>query len=109
MKPDRATRGAALLLLALCAAPPLAPAADEILVQRAKLPASTEDNLITEKVKAALLKQPELNGSDIDVKTERGRVLLSGAIRNENQRGLALKAAAAVEGVLGVRDALAVR
>jgi hyperosmotically inducible protein len=81
----------------------------ETIVQRAKLPGSTDDKVITEKVKAALLKEPELNAADIDVKTQGGRVLLTGAIRDEKQREVALKVAASVEGVVAVKDVLSVR
>ena len=68
-----------------------------------------DDSLITAKVKAALLKEPELKSLEVSVETLRGEVLLSGFVRNEGQRQKAMKAAVAVGGVTSVKDALVVR
>ena len=68
-----------------------------------------EDSVITAKVKAALLKEPELKSLDVSVETLRGEVLLSGFVQDPGQRQRALKAAVAVNGVVSVKDALVVR
>ena len=68
-----------------------------------------EDSVITTKVKAALLKEPELKSLEVSVETLHGEVLLSGFVRDESQRQKAMKAAVAVNGVASVKDALVVR
>lgn len=77
--------------------------------QSAKLPALPQDTSITQKVTTAIERDPELKELALQVKTHRGRVTLSGAVQDENQRALALKSAAAVEGVTAVGDALKLR
>jgi len=67
------------------------------------------DSAITAKVKAALLREPELKSLDVSVETFKGEVLLSGFVMEENQRARAVKAASTVAGVAGVKDSLAVR
>lgn len=67
------------------------------------------DGVVTAKVKAALLKEPDLKSTDVSVETLKGEVLLSGFVRDENQRDKALKAASSVNGVASVKDALVVR
>ncbi len=68
-----------------------------------------DDAVITAKVKAALLKEPELKSLDVSVETRRGEVLLSGFVTDPLQRQKALKAAVAVGGVVSVKDAIVVR
>jgi hyperosmotically inducible periplasmic protein len=68
-----------------------------------------DDAVLTAKVKAALLKQPELKSLDVSVETLRGEVLLSGFVKDESQRERAMKAAVAVNGVTAVKDAMVVR
>jgi hyperosmotically inducible protein len=68
-----------------------------------------EDSVLTAKVKAALLKEPELKSMDVSVESLKGEVLLSGFIRDESQRGRAIKAANSVNGVTAVKDAMVVR
>jgi hyperosmotically inducible protein len=68
-----------------------------------------EDGIVTAKVKAALLKEPELKSLDVSVETSRGEVLLAGFVKDERQREKAVKAAVAVNGVVAVKDALVVR
>jgi hyperosmotically inducible protein len=68
-----------------------------------------DDSMITAKVKAALLKEPDLKSLDVSVETMRGEVLLSGFVKNDGQRRRALKAAVAVAGVASVKDAMVVR
>jgi hyperosmotically inducible periplasmic protein len=71
--------------------------------------AYVEDSVITAKVKAALLRAPELRSRDVEVETDHGRVLLTGVVRTQAERDHALKTAASVDGVLDVKDALVVR
>jgi hyperosmotically inducible periplasmic protein len=68
-----------------------------------------EDSVVTARVKAALLKEPALKSLDVSVETLRGEVLLSGFVKDENQRQKAMKAAVAVNGVASVKDAMVVR
>jgi len=68
-----------------------------------------DDSVLTARVKAALLKEPELKSMDVSVETMRGEVLLSGFVQDEAQRQKALKAAVSVNGVASVKNALVVR
>jgi hyperosmotically inducible protein len=68
-----------------------------------------DDAVLTAKVKAALLKEPQLKSLDVSVETLRGEVLLSGFVKDQAQREKAMKAAVAVNGVTAVKDALVVR
>ena len=77
--------------------------------QNAKLPALPQDAATTERVRAEIGRDPDLKELNLQVKTHRGRVTLSGAVRDADQRALALKAAAGVEGVSAVGDALRLR
>lgn len=68
-----------------------------------------DDSVLTAKVKAALLKEPELKSLDVSVETLRGEVLLSGFVKDERQREKATKVATGVNGVASVKDAMVVR
>jgi hyperosmotically inducible protein len=68
-----------------------------------------DDSVLTAKVKAALLKEPELKSMDVSVESLRGEVLLSGFVRDESQRAKAVKVANSVGGVASVKDAMVVR
>ena len=68
-----------------------------------------EDSILTAKVKAALLKEPELKSLDVSVETLRGEVLLAGFVKDARQREMAMKTAVAVNGVVSVKDAMVVR
>lgn len=68
-----------------------------------------EDSVITAKVKAALLRAPELRSRDVEVETDHGRVMLTGIVRSKAERDHAVKTAAEVDGVMDVKDALVVR
>ena len=68
-----------------------------------------EDSILTARVKAALLKEPELKSLDVTVETLRGEVLLSGFVKDDSQRQRAMRAAIGVQGVASVKDALLVR
>ena len=68
-----------------------------------------EDSVITAKVKAALLKEPQLKSMDVSVETYQGEVLLSGFVRDEKQREKAKLVAVRVSGVTSVKDGMVVR
>lgn len=68
-----------------------------------------DDSVVTAKVKAALLREPDLKSLDVSVETLHGEVLLSGFVKDEIQRRKAMKAAIAVNGVSSVKDAMLVR
>lgn len=67
------------------------------------------DSVITAKVKAALLKEPQLDSLDVSVATYRGRVLLSGFVDEPKQRAKAVRVASSIEGVVSVTNNLAVK
>ena len=67
------------------------------------------DSVITAKVKAALLKEPQLDSLDVSVATYRGRVLLSGFVDDPKQRAKAVRVASSIEGVVGVENNILVK
>jgi hyperosmotically inducible protein len=81
----------------------------ESLYDRAYAERVANDSVITAKVKAALLREPALKSLDVSVETYRGEVLLAGFVKDETQRTKAVKAAATIAGVAGVKDGLVVR
>ena len=70
---------------------------------------SVDDGMITVKVKAALLAEPGLKSSQIDVATKDATVTLSGSIDSDQMRNRAKQIALATEGVKDVIDNLNVR
>jgi osmotically-inducible protein OsmY len=77
--------------------------------ERASAVRVRQDAVITAKVLAALLVQPEAKSLDIFVDTRDGEVRLTGFVRDEVQRKKALEITSAVAGVAAVRDDLAKR
>jgi len=70
--------------------------------------ASVADAAITAKVKSALIAEPGLKSTGIDVVTEKGVVSLFGTTVSDASRDRATQLAAAVEGVKAVENNLAV-
>ena len=68
-----------------------------------------EDSVITARVKAALLGDPIVSAFALSVETYKGIVLLSGFVKDLSQAKRAGDIAAGVQGVLTVRNALAVK
>jgi hyperosmotically inducible protein len=68
-----------------------------------------DDSIITTKVKTALLADADIKGTDINVETQQGEVMLSGFVNNKAQTDKAVKVARAVEGVKKVTDKTAVK
>ena len=84
-------------------------AAAESALHRAKAERFAEDGIITAKVKAALLKDPDIKSLDVSVETYRGHVLLNGFVEDENQVRKAARIASGVRGVVSVRNALIIK
>jgi hyperosmotically inducible periplasmic protein len=68
-----------------------------------------DDSMITTKVKAALLRDSNVDGLDIDVKTVKGRVQLSGFVNKTTQVKRAAQLAHEVEGVRSVTNSLVIK
>jgi hyperosmotically inducible protein len=67
-----------------------------------------EDDLVTARVKRALLKEESVNLSGIDVATQRGSVRLSGVVSSAEARQAADQAARRAQGVKSVKNELRV-
>lgn len=67
------------------------------------------DSTITAKVKTALLTEAELNPFAVTVRTEDGRVVLSGVVKRPEQATRAEQIAASISGVVGVKNSLEVK
>jgi hypothetical protein len=81
----------------------------ESIHSRAKATDYLGDAALTTKVKAALLKEPDLKSASVSVETTEGQVLLSGLVKDDTQRKKAYNAASRVEGVKSVTDKMTVR
>lgn len=68
-----------------------------------------DDSMITAKVKAALLKDPVVSAFAVSVETSKGIVLLSGFVQNDNQARRAVEIASGVQGVVTVKNGLAIK
>jgi hypothetical protein len=77
--------------------------------ERVKVGTYASDTWITAKVKTALLLERTVSSMSINVDTFNGAVQLSGFVNSEQQKRQAVAAAAKVEGVLEVKDALIVK
>jgi len=76
---------------------------------RKQVGAFVDDSVITAKIKAAFIKDPDVSVLDVSVETDKGIVLLSGFVRNPHQAERAVEIASAVSGVKSVRSNLAVK
>jgi osmotically-inducible protein OsmY len=68
-----------------------------------------DDSTILAKAKAALVKDPEIHGSSIDVDVNRGAVTLTGVVRSEAERKKVLETVWGVKGVQSVQTDLKVQ
>lgn len=68
-----------------------------------------DDTLITGKVKAALVADPELKATEIKVDTYKGTVQLSGFVASPDHIPKAVELARGIEGVKGVKNDMAVK
>jgi hyperosmotically inducible periplasmic protein len=98
--------GAILLVSGCDRAPeppaPVAPAATTVGTE-------IDDTVVTTKVRAALLGDPDTKSFDIKVETRKGVVQLSGFVDNPTQAGQAKRIASAIEGVKSIDDAMTVK
>lgn len=67
-----------------------------------------DDTTITTRVKTAMLNDPGVSGTSIDVDTYKGVVTLSGRVKSPAEHDQALALARQVDGVTDVKDALQV-
>jgi hyperosmotically inducible protein len=79
--------------------------------QAATTTAGTEidDGVITTKVKAALLADPDIKSFDIAVETSKGEVQLSGFVDSQEQIDQAVAIAQKVDGVTSVGNAMSIK
>ena len=63
-----------------------------------------EDSVITGKVKAAILAEPGLKSTEINVETFKGTVQLSGFVKEESEKRRAGEVARQVKGVQAVKN-----
>lgn len=70
---------------------------------------AASDTAITTKVKAGLVKEPNLDSLGIHVETEKGVVMLSGFVNSKEEADKAVKVAKDVEGVSRVKSAIKVK
>jgi len=69
---------------------------------------TVEDNLLSTRVKAALLADPEVQDDNIQVQSDHGAITLTGSVENDTQLEQALQVASGVEGVRSVQNNLRV-
>ncbi|WP_377701165.1 BON domain-containing protein [Pseudoduganella sp. UC29_71] len=86
----------ALMLAAMvgCASTPTAESTGEYI----------DDTVLTANVKAAMVNQPELNASEINVETYKGTVQLSGFVSSQADIDKAVAAARSINGVKSVTN-----
>lgn len=65
-----------------------------------------DDSVITAKVKAALVDDPELSAIEVNVETYKGVVQLSGFVKDSEDIGRATQVARKVNGVVDVKNDL---
>ena len=87
---------AALLLLITCSTPLVSACASSGVIDR-----SIDDATITTRVKTALLNDPVIDATKIDVDTSAGVVTLNGVVKSKEEEA---KAIALTRGVSGVRE-----
>lgn len=68
-----------------------------------------DDTAISAKVQAAIIQEPSLSFSEINVETFKGVVQLSGFVSQRSEIGIAVKVAGRVAGVRAVRNDMRVR
>ena len=71
-------------------------------------PEALTDSVITTRVKAGILSDPGLAGTDISVNTDRGVVTLTGTVKSHEQSAIASAHAQAQDGVMRVDNDLSV-
>lgn len=98
-----AKRCSAALLSAVLGLTVVACAHDTSMGQR------VDDTTVTAKVKAALLADPDVKGTAVQVETLRGQVQLSGFVKSQQQAQRAVSLAQRVDGVKDVINKMTVQ
>jgi len=105
----------ALTLLAACTRAPMSDVVSPRADDRAAAPATLappanalDDGVITARIRAALLLDPAMTGSDVSVNTDHGVVNLTGVVTSREQAAVASGHAQAQDGVMRVDDHLAI-
>lgn len=91
----------AILMLALIACAPTA--------KREGTGEYIDDTVITAKVKAALVNDPDLKATEINVETFKGTVQLSGFVSSRGDIDKAVAVARNIKGVTAVRNSMLVK
>lgn len=91
----------AILMLALIACAPTA--------KREGTGEYIDDTVITAKVKAALVNDPDLKATEINVETFKGTVQLSGFVSSRGDIDKAVAVARNIKGVAAVRNSMLVK
>lgn len=81
----------------------------QAIYDRMRAKAYIDDSVITAKVKAAFVKDPDVKALEVSVKTHKSVVMLSGFVDNEKQARRAQEIAVSVEGVKSVKSNLVVK
>ncbi|CAK9885128.1 MAG: Osmotically-inducible protein Y [Candidatus Erwinia impunctatus] len=68
-----------------------------------------DDTVITTKVKTALLQDPSLKSTEINVETFKGRVQLSGFVSSASMAQRAVQVTRVVKGVVSVSDRMQIK
>jgi len=68
-----------------------------------------DDTVLTTKVKAALLSDPEIKSFDLKVETRKGEVQLSGFVNTQAQIDMAIGVTRGIEGVKGVENGISIK
>ena len=68
-----------------------------------------DDTAVLAKTKAALVEDPDIRGSKIDVDVSHGEVTLTGTVRSEEERKKVLATVWGIKGVKGVQTDLKVQ
>ena len=67
------------------------------------------DSWITTKVKAALVEDPMVKATEVNVETFKGTVQLSGFVTSDAARSQAVQVARRIEGVTGVKNDMRIK
>jgi hyperosmotically inducible periplasmic protein len=86
-----------------------APPSSAASVPSATIGTEIDDSVVTAKVKAALLNDPDVKSIDFKVETRKGEVLLSGFAANQSQVDRALAVTKAVPGVKNVDNKVSLK
>ena len=102
----KTTTTACALIVVLCGAPLLMSACGG---SQTRVTQSIDDATISTKVKTALLNQPDVSATQIDVDTVAGVVTLSGTVKSQDEEQKAIAVARKVAGVRDVKSAIKIQ